>query len=135
MDIGSNFKKEEWAVAKMAEWEVPEFTSSHRHTKTATTYRASIHENDFVFCLTPLHDFEYSFVKQTAVIAAKPSGNTMPTEVQDNVVIGFRLCKDRFHPATDILNGGLAVGKSGYCSFPVFQEDALDGPRIVGTHL
>ena len=50
MDIGSNFKKEEWAVAKMAEWEVPEFTSSHRNTKTATTYRVTIHENDLKTC-------------------------------------------------------------------------------------
>lgn len=30
----------------MAEWENSELVSSHRHTKTAITYRAAVHEND-----------------------------------------------------------------------------------------
>ena len=33
-------------VAKMVEQEDPELTSSHRHTKITTIYRASINEND-----------------------------------------------------------------------------------------
>ena len=33
-------------MAKMAEYEDPELTSSHRHTKITTIYRATIEEKD-----------------------------------------------------------------------------------------
>ena len=59
MAIGSNLIKEEWDVAKMAEWEVPELISSHRHTKTATTYRETINENDLKTCGTDFPNKRY----------------------------------------------------------------------------
>ena len=34
------------SVAKIMEWEDPELTSSHEHTKITTIYRATTYEND-----------------------------------------------------------------------------------------
>ena len=39
-------KKKIYRVAKMAELEDPEHTSSHRHTKVTTIYRGTISEKD-----------------------------------------------------------------------------------------
>lgn len=40
------FKNSFGGVAKTAEWEDPELTSSYRHRKCTTSYRTTLYEND-----------------------------------------------------------------------------------------